>query len=90
MSNQTIEISGQCQECKDFFTVELFPVRRAARPGTKYYRVFLTNRLAYKNRQLIHRPGVCGGTVKLIGNLNIARYPNGRSQSSLTSTAKSA
>jgi hypothetical protein len=72
MSTNTIEISGQCTACKDFFTVELYPVRRAARPGVKYYRIALTSRLRYQQRMLVHRPGVCGGSVKLIGRLQLA------------------
>lgn len=76
MSSNTIEICGQCSKCKDFFTVELLPVRRSAeKRGMKYFRPLLSSRLIYKKHTIYHHPTVCNGEVKLFGSLRYATFP---------------
>lgn len=71
-SQSLCEVGAQCSVCHDFFTVELSPVGKAGKQRS--VRPILTPRLAYKDHQLIHRPGVCDGVVRLIGIPRVATF----------------
>lgn len=71
-SQSFTEVGAQCSTCCEFFTVELAPVARAGKQRS--VRPILTPRLAYKDHQLIHRPGICDGVVRLIGIPRVATF----------------
>lgn len=71
---RSVEVSGQCCVCLDFFTVNLYCFRG------REWRVSETPRVTWKyqsggGRVLTHRPNLCNGLVKLWGSPDCLTEP---------------